>query len=388
LAFRYINMAIRSGTKFPADSVERYGAPVLAVCGFSGSGKTTLLEAAIPHLVTRGLFVAVVKHDAHGVIADTPGKDSDRLFRAGASIALRGPDQQFHRRNASVALSLSATLAWLACDHDLLLVEGHKDTPLPKFWLEDSTHAAAPNSVTNVVATLPWDSPRLAAFLGYIESWLPKRWNERPLYRGLLIGGKGSRMGSPKQLLKFGHRQLGEIAASALAANPESAAIVALGAGELPRSLENLPRLTDCAGFEGPCAGLVAAHRWAPEAAWIVAACDHPWLRPATIDWLSSQRRPGTWAVIPRQQDGHPCPTLALYEPQSLEALERIAREHPGRDARLAILLDHSRTLIVSPPAEHASAWRSVNTPDELRSESLLDAEPRPTTPDHEVKKT
>ena len=359
------------------DSIQRYGAPVLAVCGFSGSGKTTLLEAAISHLVRRGLSVAVVKHDAHGVVMDTPGKDSDRLFRAGASIALRGPDQQLHRRNASAALSLSATLAWLARDHDLLLVEGHKDTPLPKFWLENASRVAVPDSVTNVVATLPWDGPRVAAFLSYIDSWLPVSWCERPLYRGILVGGMSSRMGSPKQLLRIGNRQLGEIVARALDTDLRSGPVVALGAGALPQSLENLPRVADCPGFEGPCAGIVAAHRWAPEAAWIVAACDHPWLRPATIEWLASQRRPGTWAVIPRQPDGNPCPTLALYEPQSLTALERIASENPKYVVRLASLLDNPRTSIITPPAEHEKAWSSINTPEEF-NKTLLEAEQNP----------
>ena len=106
--------------------VHGFAAPVLALCGLSGSGKTTLLEAAIPSLVQRGLAVAVVKHTSHDFEVDRPGKDSERLFRAGATISLRGPQQQFERRAA--ALPLEVTLARLACDHDLLLVEGHKDT--------------------------------------------------------------------------------------------------------------------------------------------------------------------------------------------------------------------------------------------------------------------
>ncbi len=76
-------------------AVERM--PVLAVCGWSGSGKTTLLESLIPLLRERGLQVAVVKNDAHGVEVDRPGKDSDRLFRAGASVVLRSPRESFAR---------------------------------------------------------------------------------------------------------------------------------------------------------------------------------------------------------------------------------------------------------------------------------------------------
>ena len=185
-------------------SVQKFGAPVLAVCGFSGSGKTTLLEAAIPHLIARGLAVAAIKHDSHGFVVDKEGKDSERLFRAGATVALRGPAEQFLRRGASSALTLEATLADLARDHDLLLVEGHKDTPLPKLWVGNAEMSFPPEHVTDVQEILPWDSDRLTALLKFIDKWLPKVWASRPLYAGLLVGGKSSRMGRPKQLLSFG----------------------------------------------------------------------------------------------------------------------------------------------------------------------------------------
>lgn len=349
--------------------VNGFGAPVLAVCGFSGSGKTTLLEAAIPMLVERGLSVAVVKHDAHGFEVDKPGKDSDRLFRAGATISLRGPQQQFERRGAGVGLSLELTLARLGRDHDLLLVEGHKDTALPKLWLDGAERSNAPEEVTGIVSTLPWNSDRLAAFMEYIERWLPAAWNARPLYGGLLLGGQGVRMGSPKQIVGFGGRALGEIVAKALGDGLEPHKTVLLGSGVLPESLASLARLADPPEFAGPGAGLIAAHRWAPEAAWIVAACDHPWVRSAHIEWLAAQRRPGRWAVIPKQRDGHPCPMLALYEPQALEAMERLACADPAHNARAAVLLDIPRTLILQPPDELADGWKNVNTPEELRNE-------------------
>jgi molybdopterin-guanine dinucleotide biosynthesis protein A len=349
------------------NAIHRFGAPVLAVCGFSGSGKTTLLEAAIPKLVERGLAVAIVKHDAHPFEVDKPGKDSDRFFRAGATIALRGPDQQFERRGAAAILSVEATLSHLGRDHDLLLVEGHKDVSLPKFWLGNAEKVEAPENVTNIVRALEWNSDRLTAFMEYIDAWLPAAWNARPLYRGLLVGGMSSRMGSPKHLMPFGGRALGEIAAEALGA--DDSRTVVLASGLLPEALQTLARVPDCPGFDGPGAGLIAAHRWAPEAAWIVAACDHPWLRSEHIEWLTAQRKPGRWAVIPTQGDGHPCPTLALYEPQSLEFLERRARHDAEHYARPAALLDLPRTLVLEPPAELADGWMNVNTPQELRAE-------------------
>ncbi len=360
--------------KLRGDAVHGFGAPVLAVCGFSGSGKTTLLEAAIPRLVERGLAVAVVKHDAHGFEVDRPGKDSDRLFRAGATVTLSGGQQQFERRGAAAMLSLEAVLARLGRDHDLLLVEGHKDMALPKFWLESPVRQGSPandvpENVTNIVGRLAWNGPRLNAFMEFVDSWLPAAWNARPLYRGLLMGGTSSRMGSVKQVLPFGKRTLGEIAADALAGEGNDLGVVALGPGVLPESLKSLAQLPDSPGFAGPGAGLIAAHRWAPGAAWIVAACDHPWLRPRHIEWLAAQRRPGCWAVIPEQSDGHPYPMLALYEPQALEFLERQAQADHEHNARAAVLLDSPRTLVLAPPPELADGWRNVNTPEELRAE-------------------
>ncbi len=349
------------------ETIHGFAAPVLAVCGFSGSGKTTLLEAAIPLLVRRGLAVAVVKHTSHDFEMDRPGKDSDRLFRAGATIALRGPGQQFERRAA--VLPLEVTLARLACDHDLLLVEGHKDTALPKLWLGNAERLEAPQGVTGIISALAWNSDRLAALLDYIDHWLPLAWNARPLHCGLLLGGSSARMGRPKQAVQFGGRALGEIAGKALVAMPGDPRVVALGAGALPAALHTWTVLPDAPEFSGPGAGMIAAHRWAPDAAWIVAACDHPWLRARHVEWLAAQRQPGRWAVVPSQRDGHPCPTLALYEPQALEAMERLARAGRKHNADPSAVLDLPRTAVLQPPPALADGWTGVNTPEELRAE-------------------
>jgi molybdopterin-guanine dinucleotide biosynthesis protein MobB len=358
-----------------SNAVFQSGAPVLAVCGFSGSGKTTLLEAVIPKLVERGLAIAVVKHDAHGFEVDKPGKDSDRLFRAGATISLSAPGQQFERRAASAVLSLNATLARLGCEHDVVLVEGHKDVALPKLWLGSAEQPEASEGVTNILQTLRWDTDRVTAFMEFLEKWLKPAWTERPLYGGVLVGGASSRMGSAKQLMLFGGRALGEIAGDALGTALGDGRGVALGAGALPGAMEGYTRLPDPPGFGGPAAALIAAHRWYPEAAWIVAACDHPWLRAEHIAWLAAQRQPACWAVIPRQRDGHPYPTLALYEPQALEALERKVREDMSHNARPAMLLELSRTLLVDVPVELMDGWKNVNTPEELRAEEVRLAE-------------
>ncbi|MBR2328291.1 MAG: molybdopterin-guanine dinucleotide biosynthesis protein B, partial [Clostridia bacterium] len=60
--------------------------PTYALVAFSNSGKTTFLEKLIPALKSRGLRVAVIKHDGHDFQLDKEGKDSWRITQAGADV--------------------------------------------------------------------------------------------------------------------------------------------------------------------------------------------------------------------------------------------------------------------------------------------------------------
>lgn len=105
---------------------------VLGVAGYSGSGKTTLIEALLPCLKAQGLRVAVIKHSHHDLVLDTPGKDSDRHRRAGASqVLLLGTRRYAISAETGRELTLDEQLALLApCD--LVLLEGQKWAEVPK----------------------------------------------------------------------------------------------------------------------------------------------------------------------------------------------------------------------------------------------------------------
>jgi hypothetical protein len=60
---------------------------------------------------------------------------------------------------------------------------------------------------------------------------------------------------------------------------------------------------------------------------------------------------------------------LALYEPQALEAMERLARADRRRNAAPSALLGLPHTAILEPPPELADGWTSVNTPQQLQAE-------------------
>ncbi len=335
--------------------------PVVAVCGRSGSGKTTLLERVIPRLAAEGLSVGAVKHDAHGFEIDRPGKDSDRLFRAGAEVVLRGPEEVAVRSRPEAHTALEAVLAALLARHDLVLVEGHSATPLPKVWLAGPGGDGPPPGTAAVAAVLAWDGERESALLAVVRERLAAAWRERPLLGGLLVGGASRRMGRPKQLLELGGRTLAETAAGALAPHVER--VVLLGGGTVPAALERCQRLPDPPGLAGPLAGILAALRWAPRAAWAIAACDLPAVGPEAVAWLVGQRRPGRRAVLPRLPAGRVEPLLAVYEPHAAAVLEALAAR--GRLAPRE-LAGAPGVATPEPPPELAGAWADVDTPGDL----------------------
>jgi molybdopterin-guanine dinucleotide biosynthesis adapter protein len=104
------------------------------VVGHSGSGKTTMLERLIPHLVSLGRPVSLIKHAHHGFDIDRPGKDSFRHRHAGCTEVLLASDARWalmHELRDEREPRLEDLLAHLApCD--LVLIEGFKSMAVPK----------------------------------------------------------------------------------------------------------------------------------------------------------------------------------------------------------------------------------------------------------------
>lgn len=100
--------------------------PVLTFVGKSGTGKTTFLERLIPELRSRGLRLAVVKHDAHQFEMDRPGKDTWRFSQAGADVvAISNARKVAIIEQPPQELTLNEVISRLP-EVDLILTEGYK----------------------------------------------------------------------------------------------------------------------------------------------------------------------------------------------------------------------------------------------------------------------
>lgn len=115
--------------------------PVISVCGIKNSGKTTFLEKLLPELIERGLKVAVLKNGGH-FTPDTPGTDTYRFLQVGAAGTVIFDDHQFQvcRKTLPPYEELFAMFP----DADLLLVEGLRDTALPKLEIIKPNDARSP----------------------------------------------------------------------------------------------------------------------------------------------------------------------------------------------------------------------------------------------------
>ena len=125
--------------------------PVLGIAAQSGTGKTTLIERLLPALVSRGLRVGTIKRSHHAFEIDRPGKDSDRMRRAGARqvlVASAYRSALITEGDGVTEPQLPRLLAQLdPAALDLVLVEGFRHdaipTRLPALPLDDPERVAA-----------------------------------------------------------------------------------------------------------------------------------------------------------------------------------------------------------------------------------------------------
>lgn len=345
---------------------------VIGVCGFSGSGKTTLIESVLPSLKSSGLAVAVLKHDVHGLVMDRPGKDTNRFVCAGADFVFAHSTTKSFQIY-STSMSLEDALRALPLCLDLIIVEGHKNSPLRRVWLDGPKSDNEPAGLGSI-ARLPWNvTGRAEQFFEIIKSELKKSIDARPLRYGLMAGGKSTRMGSPKALLEVDGEFLAErtfrILNSAACSNKAATEYkpVILGAGPLPGSLINQTTLLpDPPCTAGPVAGLLAASRWAPDSAWMICALDMPGITPETIDWIISMRKPGAWAVLPKLPNSPGVePLSACYEPMIFPYIESMVQK--GRMA-LNELARHPKVITPLVPERFVPAFTNVNRPQDWKN--------------------
>ena len=133
--------------------------PIVAIIGRSKSGKTTIIEELVPALKSMGYRVATVKHTAHSLSFDQPGKDSWRHLQAGSdAVAISSPDKVVVIKPTTGDHTIHQIARLLRDDCDIILAEGFKRSDAPKIEVHRK-EVGPPLGAVGKLAAIVTDEP-------------------------------------------------------------------------------------------------------------------------------------------------------------------------------------------------------------------------------------
>ena len=193
------------------------------------------------------------------------------------------------------------------------------------------------------------------------------------LYGLILAGGKGSRMGQEKGILEYFGRPHQDVLYERVDALCQRT-FLSLRKDQYKAGFHG-EAILDEDHFRGPFNGLLSAHNRFPEVAWLVVACDLPFMDQPSLKQLVDARDPSVLATaMATQASGLPEPLAAIWEP---EALKEAKRYLPNADSSCPrkFLMQQKIQLVIP---ESDDVLINANRPEDLEKAGKLAAEARP----------
>lgn len=208
----------------------------------------------------------------------------------------------------------------------------------------------------------------------------------------VLVGGRSSRLGTPKALIELGGAPLVRHVLHALVPSCDDLVLVAAPRDAQPAELrdglgDEARRLADDTGVDvrvvhdadahlGPVSGLATGLAAARGAIAWVTACDAPFLATSLVDMLLGigEREPGVDVVVPRWR-GYLEPLLAVYRPSTMAPhfARQLAEGALKPTARLAErcvrIIEEDEILRLDPAGR---SFVNVNAPEDLATARAL----------------
>jgi molybdopterin-guanine dinucleotide biosynthesis protein A len=249
----------------------------------------------------------------------------------------------------------------LALQSDLLIVDGYYEQAGGCMTFT----AIDPKQMRPLRSQLRFDCHSIDMVKSCVDSiiaWLWSCLHNVPVWGCILIGGRSSRMGSPKHLLAAGQ---GETWLERIISTLETkvSTIIISGAGDVPDRLASYQRIADIPGVDGPLSGIDSAMRYNPAVSWLLLACDMPDISSEAINWLLRQRKPGRIAIIPQNPEtGVSEPLFAWYDFRCSFQIQELVASGERRITQVRHLAGVFEPLI---PRNLVYAWRNINRPEE-----------------------
>ncbi|WP_084639564.1 NTP transferase domain-containing protein [Geitlerinema sp. PCC 9228] len=224
------------------------------------------------------------------------------------------------------------------------------------------TSATEKNTNPTICVALTEDTADTASLSAHIDRYWHAQTTTIPIHGLVLAGGYSTRMGQDKATLNIHGCSQARYAADLLAAHCDTVYVSKRTDQTMPADATHYPVLPDRYLNFGPTGGILSAQDTVPDAAWLVLACDLPFVSANTLEFLLHHRHPQRCATAFRNsQNNFPEPLCTIYEPKSRFAFHQflaLGSQCPRQ------MLNNSPTALLSQP--DARWLTNINTPEEL----------------------
>jgi molybdopterin-guanine dinucleotide biosynthesis protein MobB len=304
----------------------------ISICGYSNSGKTTLITRLIENLSSE-FDIGYIKYDVHKFEIDKEGKDTLRVWSSGASHISISDSHHSAYIHKEPPTQREIRSAFNGCD--FVFLEGLKKARVNKLVLIDDKkkilESVSRGEINNIIGFagpekavkgLPVDAPYfnrddVPGIADFIRQHLFTLAAKVPLFGLVLTGGDSRRMNRDKALLDYHGRPQAEVIYGLLSEVCKQVYISSKKDQWKGKSLGKLPEIQDVFLGLGPLSGILSAMHTHPKAAWLVVACDLPYVNHETIETLVKNRNPFKMATCFKSALSHlPEPLCSVYEPK------------------------------------------------------------------------
>ena len=160
-----------------------------------------------------------------------------------------------------------------------------------------------------------------------------KNITQSPVNGLILSGGLSTRMGEDKRLIKY-HNKTQEQHLFDLLTPYFSEVYVSINQNQKT----DLPHIFDLdLSIKSPIVGIISAFNKNSETAWLVVACDMPFINQEVIEYLTRNRNPEKFATaFENPEEYFPEPLLTIYEPKIYEKLQEAINQ--GKKSPMKVL--------------------------------------------------
>ncbi len=177
----------------------------------------------------------------------------------------------------------------------------------------------------------------------------------------ILIGGKSSRMGRDKYEIPF-HDKAQYQHISELLQRLKIPFYISCNKSQESRIVREFNTIVDQYDSIGPMGGILSAKAAIPDSAWLVIACDLPFISQQNIETLLQERNPNADITTFQLDDRFYETTFSIYEPSAFRALSEAAQ---SGNYRLQAVLRTLDLKVIKP--KNPQDFLNVNTPADLK---------------------